>query len=141
MKTNYESYIEGIREGWKVFKELSDLSQDAIAEIFCIPTGVNAKAAVFNLQPEQIVKEYNEHQKRLKREKEIGVGDVVYHNGRKTKGAVMETHTDIDGSIRLIVCRENKHFEDWVARHVVKCNKHIEVIDWIIQGIEEAEVL
>ena len=141
-KTNFESYIEGINEAWKVFIELSSLSQDAIAEIFCIPTGVNTKTAVFNLPPEQIIKEYNAHQEKLKREKEINVGDVVYHIGRGIKGLVMEACKEVYfGSTLLIVCREDKHFERWDEEKVVKCNKHIEVMDWILNGIEEAEVL
>ena len=140
-KTNFESYLEAIQESWKVFKELSSLSQDAIAEIFCIPNTANARAIVSNLPPEQIIKEYNAHQEKLKREKEIGVGDVVYYTGKKEKGLVVETYPDMDGSIRLIVCNGNGHFESWDAARTVKCNKHIEVLDWIKQGIEGAEVI
>lgn len=138
-KTNFESYLEGIQESWKVFKELSSLSQDAIAKIFCIPNTANAKAIVLNLPPEQIIKEYNAHQERLKREKEIGVGDVVMSQAG-TKGLVL--------AINIIYANDTKIYSVFTEygdvllwTRVKKCNKHIEVIDWIKQGIEEAEVL
>lgn len=136
-KTNFESYMEGINESWKVFKELFSLSQDAIAEIFYIPSGMNAKHAVFNLSPEAVIREYKEHQEKLKREKEIGVGDVVYHVGNKEKGMVME----VLANQWIRVYTQEKELDSWNPKYLEKCNKHIEVIDWIIQGIEEAEVL
>ena len=136
-KTNFESYMEGINESWKVFKELFNLSQDAIAEIFYIPSGMNAKQAVFDLSPEAVIREYKEHQAKLKREKEIGVGDVVYHVGNKEKGMVME----VLANEWIRVYTQEKELNSWNPKYLKKCNKHIEVIDWIIQGIEEAEVL
>ena len=136
--TPYEGYIKGLNAGWELARKLRyDLTVQDITNMFNLKTPDELICPYHFIMHKRngldAMKAYEAWEDRVK----VQLGDVVCLEAETPlKGIVLEMDTTC-----LTVFTEEGVIQVWGKGDVLKTNKHIEVTDWLIAGIQSAKTL